>query len=251
MKIQVLSDLHREVADRNPKIFGEKFEPVGDVVVLAGDIASAVTRESVTREFGNCEKPVLFVAGNHDYYRGDWETEIESMRKDYEFEGSAIKVLENQHIKIGDVHFLGCTFWPKIDPVLSLTVAASIADFRAIKNITVNKVVEAHARSYEWLDDTLSNLRLVDPTCKIVVITHFPPSLRAQEEKFKNSNLTSYFYNDCDELIFAHRPDVWIYGHTHGHIRWKDGDTKVVCNQYGYRGYETNPEFDPNFIVEV
>ncbi len=61
MKIHRLSDLHTEFADFDPP------ETDADVVVLAGDTATGTKGIARARAWFP-DRPVLYVAGNHEYY---------------------------------------------------------------------------------------------------------------------------------------------------------------------------------------
>jgi hypothetical protein len=41
------------------------------------------------------------------------------------------------------------------------------------------------------------------------------------------------------------------HGHTHSSFRYKIGECRVVCNPRGYFPMEINPNFDPNFEIEI
>ena len=64
MKIITYSDLHLE--------FGSGWslpsDIDGDVMILSGDIINFKDYEPLTRFLENWRKPVLYVAGNHEYY---------------------------------------------------------------------------------------------------------------------------------------------------------------------------------------
>ena len=89
MKLNVLSDLHLS------------FEPFrrpindADVVILAGDIARP--REAVAWALG-FDKPVLYVAGNHEFYGGSIDAasaELERLCR-----GTHVHVLDDSEIVI-------------------------------------------------------------------------------------------------------------------------------------------------------
>lgn len=42
-----------------------------------------------------------------------------------------------------------------------------------------------------------------------------------------------------------------INGHTHSSHDRVLFDTRMVCNPYGYEGYERNDEFDPELTIEI
>ena len=123
MHVNVISDLHLE--------FGDLELPGGDVLILSGDIAESRTLRkykydplNLMTEEGNpkrldraarffqeeCAKyrQVIYVMGNHEHYHGKytktWHELIAEMPDN-------VEVLEDQHIEIDGVLFLGATLW--------------------------------------------------------------------------------------------------------------------------------------------
>jgi len=104
MKLLILSDLHLEF---HP--FALDADVEFDAVVLAGDIHSQGGRaiEWAAETFAG--KPVVYVAGNHEYYGAVMQEEIAEMRRLAEATG--IQFLDCDEVVIGGVRFLGCTLW--------------------------------------------------------------------------------------------------------------------------------------------
>src|SRR5687767_509714 len=100
MRLNVLSDLHLSR--------GALAIPVNDadVVVLAGDIARP--REAIAWASGFA-KPVLYVAGNHEFYGGSIAGTLADLKR--LSAGSGIRVLDNDEVLIDGVRFLGTTLW--------------------------------------------------------------------------------------------------------------------------------------------
>ena len=102
VRLHVVSDLHVEFA---------AFElPTvdADVVVLAGDVGQGTTGIRLARRWAG-GRPVLFVAGNHEYYRHALPALTDQMRA--EAAASPVQVLENDEVVLEGVRFLGCTLW--------------------------------------------------------------------------------------------------------------------------------------------
>ena len=74
MKIQYASDLHLEFAENKSFIEHGGLEPVGDVLVLAGDVSYLGDRKMWKRPFWDwCAehfKETFVVPGNHEFYGG-------------------------------------------------------------------------------------------------------------------------------------------------------------------------------------
>src|SRR5690348_16009237 len=102
MRIHILSDLHIEFAPFTPP-------PIdADVVILAGDSHVGVRGIQWAREIFS-DKPVIYVAGNHEFYGGAYPTVLDKLRR--EAKGSNVNVVENNLVRVGDIMFLGCTLW--------------------------------------------------------------------------------------------------------------------------------------------
>ena len=103
MKLHILSDLHLELTP---------FEPpatAADVVVLAGDI-DVGWRGLDWAATAFAGKPVLYVAGNHEYYRRGI-AEVDSALKAEAATSANVQVLQGDEIVLGDIRFLGTTLW--------------------------------------------------------------------------------------------------------------------------------------------
>jgi predicted phosphodiesterase len=262
MKIQILSDLHLE---GGISYLLNDFKPVGDVLVLAGDITSARAKGQIDKVFGQVKIPVIYVLGNHEYYGGldqrlEFDRYVEWVK---DFPNFHVVDGESVKITVGDetIYFVGSTYWSEVSPLEELDVKRCIADFSAMNNRSVAMHNGAHMWAKGMVPVLVDGVRLNDPDAKIVVVTHFPPSYQAQEERFKGrgSALSSYFYNNEDLLVERVNPNLWVYGHTHGNLKFKCGDVPVVTNQMGYmsgnfdglKGEPCFKEFDVNYTVEV
>jgi len=105
MKLLVLSDLHLEFA---PFVPDPAAVEAADVVVLAGDISPG-TKAIAWAHQAFAGKPVVFVAGNHEFYRCDWDKLPGALRE--EAKKHDVHFLENETVTIEGVRFLGATLW--------------------------------------------------------------------------------------------------------------------------------------------
>lgn len=260
MKIQILSDLHLEMGV-NPIL--KNFKPVGDVLVLAGDICGAKSRRILDETFNKIKIPVLYIMGNHEYYGGHIDNTLELSREWFNPDArtllpwSNIRLLEDNYYDYNGVRFIGCTYWCDVATLEEYEVKRCIADFKVIEGCTIDLLRQRHKRSKDYIKLYSEQARALG--LRVVVITHFPPSWQAREERFKSSGLGSYFYNDDEDFVKLVEPDLWIYGHTHGNLRFKVGNVPVECNQMGYtksfsNGIQAEPcyqHFDLNYTVKV
>lgn len=176
MKIISYSDLHLK--------FGTDFKPPADsdadVMILAGDIITFRDYKPLTRFFEGWEKPVLFVAGNHEYYTntamGD---ENEHFKEWLETTHPNVTFLQNEAITIDNVHFFGGTMWTDFcnkSEKAMLQAQAQMNDYRLIRKneherLTPMHTVEMHEvfveKLNQWFSEDLPGAR--------VVITHNAP----------------------------------------------------------------------------
>lgn len=247
MKIQVQSDLH----GAQPGL-----DPNADLVIFAGDVATKP--KTVAKYFQSLRKvsdiPILYVLGNHEYYNNVYPTAA------YEYQEAVSQVqgvhlLDKSEFVYWGVSFIGCTLWTDYDNQRGISAALmGMNDFEFIKtirnsqyvNVCPDDFIQDNQYSRTWLAKCLAKNF---GKCKTVVITHHMPSFSLVSSQYRGNQLNGAFANDLDNLIAEYRPELWVYGHTHGFKNEKIGDTTCVCNSYGYTGERTH--FKKNYIVEV
>jgi predicted phosphodiesterase len=250
MRLHVLSDLHLERGAQDVPV------PDADVAVLAGDIGTGTRGVQWARRWAGA-RPVVYVAGNHEFYGQAHPGLIADLRR--AAAGSSVHVLEDDEVIVDGVRFLGCTLWSDFDfdgiehRTLSMRVCErAVSDYRVIRRdgeerpVTAAETRAHHVASRAWLAERLAREH-DGPT---VVVTHHAPYItwRPPERVFRL--IAGAFVSDLSELMGGDRVALWIYGHTH---RWADldvGGTRVVSNP---RGYPDEPVagFDPELVVDV
>ncbi|HYD76599.1 metallophosphoesterase [Ramlibacter sp.] len=254
MKLHVLSDLHLSRG-------GLELPPTdADVVVLAGDIARPEAAMAWARRI---DRPVLYVAGNHEFYGGTLagtRAQLVAQAAD-----SPIHVLDDSAVELGGVRFLGSTLWSDFrlfgdGQARDDAVAQALRFMRDFQRIHLDEdrqqvftpldsaaLFERHAA---WLDHALAQ-PFDGPT---VVITHHAPSAASVEPRFADSALSACFASNADHLLRGGRAALWIHGHMHHSVDYQLEGTRVICNPRGYanaEGVPENPHFDPGLVVEV
>jgi len=103
----------------------------------------------------------------------------------------------------------------------------------------------------------LDYIRLIydgmSPWKQMVVVGHHAPSKLSTHEKYKHDHLMNGGYSsDLSEFILD-RPGIklWTHGHTHEVFDYMLGDTRIVCNPRGYKGYEQRAEEFKLKVVEL
>jgi len=234
MRIQLASDLHLELlAPTWPQERLVAAAPGADVLVLAGDIDRGLR---AIERFAHWPVPVLYVAGNHEFYDQDWAQLRADLRR--AAEGTAVRFLDNGSVTLGGVRFLGSTLWTDY---LSAGVPRSEAmrvaedfllDHRRIRTPTglfsAAQALDDHRRSRAWLAHELSPARAT-PT---VVVTHHGPHPASIHPRFAGSPVNGGFVSDLAELVA--QADLWLHGHVHDSFDYRVGRCRVVTNPRGY-----------------
>lgn len=270
MKITVVSDLHLEFA-----FFHEQL-PGGDVCLLAGDIFTAkyMRPESGHRCYGNWQKfyneqltkyqKVYAIMGNHEHYGSAY-----SMTKctlDEATDGQ-ITILDDDSVDLSDdVVLFGSTFWTDFnnaDWFAMQHAKGSMNDYNYIKWIEKNgnwRRIHPHDIFAINIESRLAlqNFLIENSNKKCIVMTHHCPTFESSHPKWGGTgNQMNYAYcnTQLENLILdSHNLKYWIHGHTHEtHVYGVGDHCKVICNPRGYsNGRENeNPDFDPNFYIEV
>lgn len=234
MRIQLASDLHLELlASAWPQERLVAAAPGADVLVLAGDIDRGLR---AIERFARWPVPVLYLAGNHEYYDNQWEALRADLRR--AAEGTAVRFLDNEGVTLDGVRFLGSTLWTDyrqagVAPSEATAAAEDfLLDHRRIMTRTgafsAAQALEDHARSRAWLARELA----ADRTTPTVVITHHGPHPASIHPRFAGSPINGAFVSDLTELV--EQADLWLHGHVHDSFDYRVGRCRVVTNPRGY-----------------
>ena len=253
MKIWLFSDLHLEFADAQLQ------PPDADICVCAGDVTvnGVVPSLKWLKAHIAPAMPVIFVAGNHEFYRASF---LESLAEARAFAGdNGIHFLEQDRITMPGVTFWGATLWTDFAlfgrPDVGMAAAeAQMSDFKRIKytkqpyrRFRALDALRSHREGRSRLQETLSAPR----TGKTVVVTHHAPSMESISPAFRTDNLSAAYASDLRDLIIEHRPDLWMHGHIHQAVDYRIGLTRVISNPRGYPDEPSFGLFNPSMIIEV
>ena len=258
--------------------------PGGDVLIMAGDIMEAGhlrkadnAKENTFladryRRFCNEElikyKHVIYVCGNHEHYHNSYDDTHDRIRRELP---DHVHLLEGETVKIDDVTFFGGTFWTdmnKGDPISMSVIKQNMSDFHYIKfgngirvdtmygdSYWTSKFTPAYAKGiFHETVEKLKNFAEANPDEKIVVVSHHAPTELSIDDYYKDEyHMNGAYHSRLSDFILDH-PNIkaWVHGHVHCKKDYMVGDTRVLCNPRGYKGYETiADEFDPGFSFEV
>ena len=262
-KLQIASDLHLEHLKR--KWPGERLiapNPQADVLVLAGDIANGI---EAFKLFESVSIPVIYVAGNHEFY----EQSEPDMRVKMRERGAetGIHFLDNASVVVNGVRFLGTTLWTdyKLSPNYPQSQAMEAAqrqlnDHTLIRcggsRFSTQHALDRHLQARSWLESELH--KPFDG--KTVVVSHHGPHPLSVHPRFRSDSLSAAFVSNLSHLMpYA---DLWIQGHVHDSFNYQVGRCRVVANPAGYvlnraeavnsREFQfENRSFDKNLLVSL
>lgn len=288
MKIAVCSDVHLEFGPLELKNPGDV-----DVLILSGDIC--VARDLMEKDpygivdfgkssryhefFSNCasEFPhVIYVAGNHEHYHGDFKYTITDLKKRLGYLDN-LHVLDREIFELNDTVFVGGTLWTdmnKEDPITLHAMTRMMNDFRCVENSNreVNyktfddpenpdkptfrtrparfcpeDAVEDHKKMLGYIKHVYAEM---PPWKQMVVVGHHTPSHNSCHPRYKDDQvMNGGYHSDLSEFILDRQGiKLWTHGHTHELFDYNVGDTRIVCNPRGYIGYE---ELADNFTLKV
>lgn len=235
MKIQLASDLHLEFLQRN--FPGERLiAPAAEasILVLAGDIANGTQAIEL---FNDWPVPVLYLAGNHEFYGTDFAQTRAALPK--AAEGTRVKFLDNDVADFEGVRFLGATLWTDYRLVRNRTQShlmenaeMRLTDHFRIRDgagkFTAQRALAEHEIACTWLAQ-----KLAEPyDGKTVVVSHHGPHPLSVHPRFIGEPLNAAFVSDLSELLF--RANLWLHGHVHDSFDYNVGGCRVVANPLGY-----------------
>jgi predicted phosphodiesterase len=259
MRINIISDIHLE--------FGDLVLPGGDILILAGDACESRTltrhpynpadpsdpiyrRPDRAARFFQVEcakyRHVIYVMGNHEHYHSYLHKTYDEIKACMP---ANVHLLEQEHIEIDGVLFLGATMWTdcnRNDPSTLHTLRHGMNDYRVItymdskhnnwRKLHPSDTVAVFSRTIKYFKKVLA----ANPGKPTVVVTHHAPTYKSINEiyihdKFMNGGYAS----DVSDLILDN-PQIkcWVHGHMHDPVDYLVGDTQVLSNPRGYLGHE-------------
>ena len=260
VKLWIVSDLHIELS-KAWDLLPLAERPDFDVMIVAGDLTPRMERGVEWLRERITDRPVIYIAGNHEFYRCDIDRTREKAKE--ASLGTNIFVLENEAVILDGVRFVGATLWTDFclfgAPEIAMRAAATgMNDFRLIRKDSYARrllpvdTVGRHIASRAFIETQLSR-PFPGPT---VVITHHAPYPASVKPGYERDILSAAYASDLRTVIAQYQPDVWIYGHTHRSDDTQLGKTRLISNAKGYgpqiqgRPWE-NPAFDPFFAIEM
>lgn len=250
MKLAWLTDIHLNFLDDNErKLFYQSVHKKNpDAIAVTGDIAEApCILEMLAEMLEAMNKPIYFILGNHDYYRGqvlDVREKIKNFCKIknnlFFLTASGLQKLNNRTVLIGQDGWADGRLGDYENSRVSLNDSRMISDLFLAK-ITgkfqlLEKMQELAGLDAGMLQNDFLKAIALRPK-KIIVLTHVPPFKEScmHEGKVSDDNWLPYFSSKImGDIIFQialENPAIQylvLCGHTHSKAYYQPLTNLVV-----------------------
>ncbi len=251
MKIQYCSDLHLEFEVNKKYLNQNPILPVGEILILAGDIVPFVLIEKHQDFFdwiSDNFKYTYWIPGNHEYYYFDAATRTGLLNENIR---ANVSLVNDVAIQYNDMKLILSTLWSKISARNAWEIENGMSDFQVIKynnsRFTANEFNALHQASLNFINSELSS----NDNTKSIIITHHVPTLYNYPKQYKGSSLQEGFAVELFYLIEESNAAAWIYGHHHSNTPdFTIGNTQMLTNQLGYVSYKEHLDFKNNKVFE-
>lgn len=252
IKIQYASDLHLEFPENKEFIKKRPLQPVGEVLVLAGDIVPFAFIDKYEDFFNYVAdhfEATYWLPGNHEYYHFDIAQKSGVLNEKIR---SNVFLVNNTSVVHKNTRLLFSTLWSHISEGNQWQIERSMNDFRLIKHngyrFSSEQYNVLHKESLAFIQN---ELKLANEET-IAVFTHHLPTFLNYPEKYKGDVLNEAFAVELFDMIESSNIDYWVYGHHHCNIpEFSIGETKLVTNQLGYVQRNEHQLFEANKVIEI
>jgi predicted phosphohydrolase len=250
--IQYASDLHLEFPANKEYLKQHPLEPMGNVLVLAGDILPFAEMDK-HRDFINYVadnfETTYWLPGNHEYYRFDIADKSGIL---YESIRANVFLVNNTTVVRDHVKLIFSTLWSKISPGNKWQIERGLNDFHEIRykgnRFSAEAYNKLHAESVAFIENELKEVQQE----KTVIFTHHCPTFLNYPVQYKGDVLNEAFAVELFDLIEASGVACWGYGHHHTNTpEFNIGSTRLITNQLGYVQRNEHELFETNKVIEI
>lgn len=250
MKIQYCSDLHLEFPHNQQFLERNPLVPIGEILILAGDIVPFQYMETAKSFFKYCSEnfqETYWIAGNHEYYHSDLAGRTSEFIEEI-FE--RVFLVNNFSIERGDDSIIFSTLWSRISAEKSFSISRGLNDYRLIRDHNLPFSVD---RCNELFEENLNFIeRAIEKSNqkRNIVVTHHVPTFQNYPQEYLNSIINEAFATNLDDFIESANINSWIFGHHHRNIpAFEINGTRLLTNQLGYVKYAENKGFRLDAII--
>lgn len=251
-RIQYASDLHLEFPHNSKFIKENPLQPVGDILVLAGDIvpfAIMNQHDDFFNYIADNFEHTYWLPGNHEYYHFDITEKsgvlVECIKNN-------VTLVNNTSVVHDGVNILFSTLWSQISIANQWQIERNLNDFHQIKHngshFNSEHYNALHQKSLDFIKQTVNQSNGE----KMVVFSHHCPTFLNYPPKFKGDLLNEAFATELYGFIETSNIAYWGYGHHHYNTPdFFIGNTRLVTNQLGYVQNRENELFDTGRFINL
>ncbi|QDP73679.1 metallophosphoesterase [Legionella israelensis] len=250
MKLAWLTDIHLNFLEVETRLqYYEDILVTGcDAILISGDIADAPSLDDLLNEMvGEIKKPIYFIVGNHDYYRGiiadvrKGLTELSIANANlFWLPASGLQQLPNNTILLGQDGWADGRLGNYQKSPVSLKGSRMIADLFQAKMVgrqqLLQKMQELADLDANALKNDLAQAVEQQPQ-KIIVLTHVPPFKEACQHmgQVSDDNYLPYFSSKAiGDVLMPFAIDnplidfLVLCGHTHSYAGYQPRANLIV-----------------------
>lgn len=250
MRLAWLTDIHLNFlqVETREKYYEDIRATVCDAILISGDIAEAPSLIELLNEMaGQIKKPIYFIVGNHDYYRGNIGgvrkelTELSTVNANlFWLSASGLQQLPNNTILLGQDGWADGRLGDYHNSPVSLNDSRMIVDLFQEKMLgqhqLLKKMQELADLDANALKNDLAQAVKRQPQ-KIIVLTHVPPFKEVSQHmgQVSDDNYLPYFSSkvmgDVLMLFSTENPSIdflVLCGHTHSDAEYQPRTNLIV-----------------------
>ena len=249
---QYASDLHLEFPANKEFLMQHPLQPVGDVLVLAGDIVPFAVMDKHKDFFSYVSdhfEATYWLPGNHEYYHFDIAEKSGVL---HEAIRSNVFLVNNSSVVHENAKLIFSTLWSHISTGYQWQIERSLNDFDLIKHkglrFSAEHYNQLHEESLAFIQKELKAVKEE----KTAIFTHHCPTFLNYPEQYKGDILNEAFAVELYDFIESSNIACWVYGHHHTNTpEFSIGKTKLLTNQLGYVQQNEHQLFKTNKCIEL
>ncbi|MCF8255887.1 MAG: metallophosphoesterase [Bacteroidia bacterium] len=251
LNIQYASDLHLEFPANKEFVKQLPLLPVGEILVLAGDIVPFAVMDKHKDFFSYVAdnfETTYWLPGNHEYYRFDIVEKSSVLNEKIR---SNVFLVNNIAMVHKNTKLIFSTLWSQISEGNQWQIERSLNDFHVIKKngfrFSAENYNQLNRESLSLVQTEINN----NTEKKLAIFTHHCPTYLNYPEQYKGSILNEAFATELHDFIESSNIDCWVYGHHHTNTpEFKIGKTRLLTNQLGYVQQNEHRLFEVNKYIK-
>ena len=211
-----------------------------DIIVAAGDIG--IYNQGIDW-LKSLNKPVIYVAGNHEFYGHEYHDTLEMIRA--QCIGSQVRFLDNNRFIFQGVRFFGSTMWADLyvdGDEKAAALGETLNDFKKInlsdRCFDTQDFSQLHQVSKQWLEKELPSRFQVKQLSLLIMRPHYGAGMISPNALKKLA-----YCNDLKSLLHEYDIAAWFHGHVHSTVDYRISGARILCKPQRLCWQENRAEF--------